>query len=132
MIVALDFDGVLAFYDGWKGPLNFGQANPEGIKLADALNEAGFKIIVYTCRNNITMNMRNGVSNIEIETALIEWLVDHDLGYCELYIDAGKPFANVYVDDRAVGFPANEGPALEVFEKIVSLLAKIEGQDSVE
>jgi len=126
MIVALDFDGVLAFYDGWMGPLDFGEINPEGEKLADALNEAGFKIIVYTCRNNITMNMRNNVSNIEIENALIEWLVDHDLGFCELYVDSGKPFANVYVDDRAVNFPANKGPALEVFQEIMALVKDME------
>jgi hypothetical protein len=48
--VALDFDGVLAEYDGWRGVDHMGKPLPGAREFVQRLKDAGFCVIVHSCR----------------------------------------------------------------------------------
>jgi len=114
--ICLDFDGVLAHYTEWNGKI--GNPNLEGIKLARMLKTAGFKIVIQTCRWHTSWN-DPGHAVQEVQN----WLKKHNVPYDNLELGS-KAFAAVYVDDRAVHFPLNQGPADEVYEEIISRLSQ--------
>jgi len=120
--VCVDFDGVLAYYTGWKREDHLGEPNVEGVKLVSKLYDMGCSIVIHTCRNNRDMNEKYGTDTLAMENRIIQWLVDNDLGFCTLSTEHGKPWAHVYVDDRAVRFRPNIGPADIVLEKVVNML----------
>jgi hypothetical protein len=90
--IAVDFDGVIADYDGWKG---FGVLGPprrdvvEALRLLDA---EGWKIIIHTTRGEA-----------EISAYLLQHAIPHqEINRNSDYRTKGvKPVADVYWDDRA-------------------------------
>jgi len=114
--ICLDFDGVLAYYTEWDGTI--GNPNPEGIKLAMLLHDNGYKIIIQSCRTHSTWGKTT--ENLD---EMKKWLEKNSVPYDE--IESGnKAFAHIYVDDRAINFPANKGPASQIFEQISEFLTK--------
>jgi hypothetical protein len=103
-IVAIDLDGTLARYDGWIGPEHIGEPIQAGRAICVALHGRGIKVIVYTCRTNATMNDKYNINTFKVRDTIREWLDKNGLGFVELSIDYGKPFAHVYLDDRGVRF----------------------------
>ena len=107
----IDFDGVINNYTGYKGIGVFEEPVPGAIENINKLKEAGWKIIIHTTRG---------------ETHLIK-------DYCEKYnipVDEyntnsnnyphqnqGKPYADIYIDDRAVNFNGNWS---ETFDKAIN------------
>jgi adenylylsulfate kinase len=100
-IVAIDFDGVIAQYDGYKGDDHFLPPKPWAKEAIDVLRAHGIKVIIWTCRNN--------------EAQLKEYLDKFGIGYDAINADvhpeikspdqiSRKVLADVYVDDRAVHF----------------------------
>ena len=118
--VCLDFDGVLAQYSVWNGLI--GASIPEGAKLARMLKREGFKVVVQSCRTNRDLDKQR--LNYD---SIILWLRDHDIPFDELVV-SGKALADVYVDDRGVNFPSNEGPAEMVFREILRVLGSTEAK----
>ena len=114
--VCLDFDGVLAYYTEWNGKI--GEPNSEGIKLARMLKKEGFEIVIQSCRWHSDFEDSSNKSH-----EVIEWLLEHEVPFDRLEYGS-KAFANVYVDDRAAHFPLNQGPAKDVFEKILSRIVQ--------
>jgi len=112
--VCLDFDGVLAYYIEWDGTI--GRVNPEGKKLAQMIRDAGYKIVIQSCRTNPVFKSveknRNGME---------KWLIENGIPFDEIEV-GGKAFAHVYVDDRGVNFPLNMGPADSIFKQIQEIL----------
>lgn len=98
-IVAIDFDGTLAEYDGWRGKGVFGQPVKGAVTSCWALAEMGCTLVVWTCRHRE-------------ELAIHKWLVDNGFPRfhgvnCDvsgLPDRSPKIVADVYVDDRAVGW----------------------------
>ena len=95
--VCFDFDGVLASYDGWKdgaigGPL------PVGVKLLRLCDEAGYRIVIQSCRTH--PDHENTMLQL---TAMKSWLRKHKIP-CDYIEIEGKAMANVYVDDRGLHF----------------------------
>jgi phosphoglycolate phosphatase-like HAD superfamily hydrolase len=93
-VLAFDFDGVIARYDGFKGPHHANEPISEVVKVIRTLKKEGHKILIHSTRGE-------------------EFLKD----YCEKYdlpVDyfnrrpdlegenPGKPIAFVYIDDRAI------------------------------
>lgn len=103
-IVAIDLDGTLAQYDGWIGPEHIGVPIQNVVALCHALNTKGIKVILYTCRNNMTMNDKYKINTYEVRDRIRDWLDVWGLSFITLSLDYGKPFAHVYFDDRAVRF----------------------------
>lgn len=89
----VDFDGVLATYDHWRGPDHFGTPIPNARDALQELNEWGWRIVVYTTRKN-----SEGVRR---------WLMLHRIPFSAVNSNAhnppdtsSKPIAEVYFDDR--------------------------------
>jgi len=109
-IAAIDFDGVIAQYDGWKGDDHFEPPKPGAKEAIDILRAHGIKIVIWTCRSN--------------KQALAEYFAKYDIKYDAINVnvhpelskedDAAtrKIIADVYVDDRGLRF-TEWGPAVE-------------------
>jgi adenylylsulfate kinase len=102
--LAVDFDGVIAEYDGYKGPGVLGPPREDVRQALDALRREGWKIVIHTTR---------GWDEIE------KYLQQHDIPYDEYnrnsdYQTGGqKPVADVYWDDRAVCYSGDAAADLE-------------------
>lgn len=95
--VAVDFDGVIVSYDGWKGEGVFGSPMP-GVQVAmKILRSLGALIIIFTTRSEVD--------------AIAEYCqgngIEYDFINRNPYQPAGlsgKIMADVYLDDRALRF----------------------------
>ena len=94
--VCVDFDGVIAEYDGWKGHEHFGDPNFGTKDALEMMKGRNWAIIVYTTRGN---------------AEIAEYMAKHDLQYDWINHNPmvqgnnpGKPIADVYIDDNALRF----------------------------
>jgi len=87
--VCVDLDGVLASYDGWKGPTVIGEPLSGAVDFVRELAEK-FEVVVHTTRANTD----------EGRAAIEAWLQEH--GFTGVSDLVGKPMAVAYVDDRSV------------------------------
>ncbi|KKN39369.1 hypothetical protein LCGC14_0744030 [marine sediment metagenome] len=111
--VCLDFDGVLAHYIHWKDG-GIGEPNPEGVKLVRLLKANGYRVVVQSCRTSPVFGADRAV---EQTAAIGAWLAQHGIPVDEV-VTEGKAVAHAYVDDRAVYFSPNRGPASLAFAEI--------------
>jgi hydroxymethylpyrimidine pyrophosphatase-like HAD family hydrolase len=104
--IAVDFDGVLVDYNGWKGTGVLGTARADVIKALEVLRKDGWKVVIHTTR-----------SHLEIAAFLDQQRVPYDeINQNSSYQTGGvKPVATVYWDDRAVCY---SGDATKDLEKI--------------
>jgi adenylylsulfate kinase len=109
LTIAVDFDGVLAEYDGWQGCEVLGAPRPDVIQVLRILRDEGWKIIIHTTRD---------------ARHITDYLRSHCIPYDEInqnssYTNGGpKPVATVYWDDRALRYSGN---ALRDLESIRQL-----------
>ncbi len=102
--IAVDFDGVIADYDGYQGPGVLGAPRGDVVAAMRTLAGEGWKIIIYTTRG---------------ETEIVAYLVQHKIPYHEInrnsdYKTQGsKPVADVYWDDRAFRYSGDAQRDLE-------------------
>lgn len=86
--IAFDFDGVLAVYDGYRGPTVLGDPMPGVLELVTELIARGLEVIVFTVRD---------------AGAVLDWLAEHGFPLLEVTnMKLGK--VSVFLDDRAVCF----------------------------
>lgn len=96
--IAVDFDGVIADYEGWEGEGHLGQQRKDVIEALTQLRKEGWKIIVYSCR---------------AATDIQAYLVANGVPFDEINVNSAratkgpKPSATVYWDDRAVRYSGN-------------------------
>jgi adenylylsulfate kinase len=106
--IAVDFDGVVAEYDGWKGATVLGSPRKDVLRVLHTLRSEGWKIIIHTTRS---------------ASEISEYLVRHNIPHDEInqnssYQNGGpKPVATIYWDDRALRY---SGDALEDLKQIRS------------
>lgn len=96
--VAVDLDGVLHAYHGWKGPDVMNGLNPGARDFLEALAKGGYTVVVYTSR--------------PVEYVR-PWLEEHDLADLVADVTNIKPPAVAYIDDRAIRFNGDFDQALE-------------------
>ena len=100
MIIAIDFDGVIAEWTGkFKGHGVFGKLIPGAQEAITHLKNVGHTIIIYTCRIEIH----------QIREFLVENKIPFDyINHCPFNVDyplhPAKPYADVYVDDSGLNF----------------------------
>jgi arginine repressor len=94
-IVAVDLDGTILEYDGWKGEDHFGKPRVGARKGLRELQRTGNLVVIHTCRGNTQ--------------AVKDVLHEHDLPYDYVNENPHQPpgtsdkiQAEVYIDDRAV------------------------------
>lgn len=101
--IAIDLDGVILEYvSPWDGPYHFGKPIPGAVEAMKKLRSAGFRISVYTTRNNSMANHNSGHNSLEL-TALVQNELEKN-GIPYDYISLFKPLARHYIDDRAIRF----------------------------
>jgi hypothetical protein len=90
--IAVDFDGVIANYEGWEDTGAFGEPRKDVIEALEILRTEGWKIVVYSCRAT---------------SEIAPYLVQHRVPFDEINQNSSrptagcKPAATVYWDDRA-------------------------------
>ncbi len=95
--IAVDFDGVLHSYtSGWKGPVPTDPPVEGAKEFIEFLVNQGYDAIIHSTR----ADTREGLIGTK------QWLADH--GFPMVAVQAVKPKAILYVDDRGFRF---EGPA---------------------
>lgn len=85
--VCIDFDAVIAEYDGWKGPDHLGQPAVGVRMFLRSVWQLGFRVIVFSTRN---------------PNSIAQWLLDHDLAVLVSEITDKKVPAVAYIDDRGI------------------------------
>ena len=102
-VIAVDFDGVIAEYDHWRGITHFGKPIKKTIDELQAEKAIGTYIIIHSTRTNPAVNSGYTVENlVEI---LKGWFEKNNVPYDEIWAGIGKPIADEYWDDRAVRKP---------------------------
>ena len=102
--IAIDFDGVIADYDGWKGFGVLGAPRADVVEALRTLRSEGWKIVIHTTRG---------------EEEIAAYLKQHSIPHDEInrnsdYETLGvKPVADVYWDDRAVCYSGDAHRDLE-------------------
>ena len=91
--ILVDLDGVLAEYDGWKGPEHFGKPIVDIVDMVNVLKRMGYTIIIYTTRADEILNGHGA------RQKTIEWLQGAGVLYDRL---VAKPLAVAILDDRAI------------------------------
>lgn len=100
--VALDFDGVMNTYDGWRGEEELFEPR-EGLQEFLALLYTRYEIVIHTTRD---------------AHAVWDWLRQYGLEDFIVDVTNGpKPKAVAYVDDRAVRFNGDYDEILAVIEQ---------------
>jgi hypothetical protein len=87
--VCVDFDGVLAEYQGWMGPEILGAPRAGAMFFLKSLCEMGFRVVVLTTRDPEKVG---------------EWLERYGYQHFVDRVTREKPPALAYIDDRALCF----------------------------
>ena len=96
--ICIDLDGTLAGYDGWKGADHFGAPLPGAREALAGLRARGWRIIIFTTRGD-----REKVgAYLRRHGLMFDYINEHPDQPAGT--NPGKPFAHVYVDDRAVTY----------------------------
>jgi len=104
MIIAVDFDGTI-FNSGSKFPY-VGTLIPGAREALLLLKKLGCHIIICSARNNSILN--NPVNKFLGMYFMIKALLDYDIPFDEIdFGDHGKTYADIIIDDRAIGFRGN-------------------------
>lgn len=105
--ICVDFDGVIAQYDEFKGNDIFGDPI-DGVQSAmEVLKKKGFTIIIFTTRT-ASSKLKKYLNDNHITYDYINENPDQPKGS-----NSGKPIADIYLDDRAICFKGNWKYALE-------------------
>ncbi|HEV8525680.1 MAG TPA: hypothetical protein VGQ71_14390 [Terriglobales bacterium] len=106
--IAVDVDGVIANYDGYKGPGVIGSPRADVVEALRALKAEGWKIVIHTTRG---------------QEEIAEYLSRNDIPHDEInnnsdYTTGGpKPVADVYWDDRAVAYSGDAREDLKIIRQ---------------
>jgi hypothetical protein len=102
--IAVDFDGVIADYDGWEGTGAPGSPRSDVLEALKVLHDEGWKIVIHSCR-----------ASAELSSYLLENKVPFDEINKNSSRPTGgsKPAATVYWDDRACCYSGNAKNDLE-------------------
>ena len=99
-IVAIDFDGVLNKYEGWKGENNLSTPQSGVAYFLGKISE-DYNIVIFTCRDNRKVR---------------EWLEKYKLDQYITAVTMTKPQAYVYIDDRSITYDGSYSKVLEELE----------------
>jgi hypothetical protein len=99
--VAIDFDGVLADYHGWKNEDTLDPPFPGAQAFVAKVVRAGYQVIVHTTRNPDRVR---------------QWLADWDFSF-PVTVSNRKPKAMVYIDDRGFRFTGDWEAAFQAIEQ---------------
>lgn len=111
MKIAVDFDGVLHGYSkGWGDGTIYDPPVPGAAEAMQRLKEMGHTLYIFTTRTNPIFKDKDA-SNAQ-KKAVEQWLKDHNIPFDKVWT-FGKPMADIFIDDRAIGFRGNWNQTLD-------------------
>ena len=111
-VIAVDLDGTLAEYHGWKGPDKIGAPIPAMVEKVKAAIAHGDQVYIFTARANSGSEWEHALSATMAIVAIAEWC-KKNLGQV-LPITDVKSFSFIEIwDDRAKQVIPNTGEFLE-------------------
>ena len=116
--IAIDLDGTLASYSGWKGLEHIGDPLPGAQELIGRLIDEGFDVVLYTTRTNPDVN---GGTAEELAKLVQAWLDRNGFDSRFRIALGGKPIAMMYIDDRAFEVPTNVAWGKKSYQQIARL-----------
>lgn len=96
-LAAIDLDGTVLEYDGNFGPKEFGPATKGIVEELQQLVDAGWKIIIWTCRGD-SPELRN---HLREQGVPFHYINDHPWNGPD---GPRKIYADLYIDDKNVEF----------------------------
>ena len=100
--IAIDLDGTLAKYTGFKGIDVIGNPMPGAREFVEKLSKKA-KIVIHTCRISDGGKEFCEDTPVQERVEIIKkWLESHGIPFDRIHTEEGKPYACAYVDDRAV------------------------------
>ncbi len=102
--IAIDFDGVIAEYDAWKGVGVLGTPRPDVVEALRTLRSEGWKIVIHTTWGD------EGIAIYLKQHSIPHDEINRNSDYRTLGV---KPVADVYWDDRAVCYSGEARRDLE-------------------
>jgi len=108
MIVAVDFDGTIVAHEY----PDIGAPVPGAFRWMKAWQEAGARLVLWTMRSDSTQSGPTLSEAIRFcrENGIEFWGVNHNPEQIE-WTMSPKAYAQVYVDDAALGCPLRENPS---------------------
>lgn len=111
--VCIDIDGTISHYIEWVDAKTFGEVLPHCAQTIHHLKADGWYVIIYTTRAN--------------KDEIGKFLTEHNIPFDAINENPnqpdnakdGKPYADVYVDDRAIQF---DGDWAGAYEKITGFM----------
>lgn len=97
-IACIDLDGTLAHFEEWKGEKHFGNPIAGASEALKQLRKENWLLIIFTTRTNKEY-IKDFLNNNDIPFDHI----NENPNQPENTI-GGKPYADVYIDDRAIQF----------------------------
>jgi len=115
LVVAVDLDGVIAEYDGWKGINVIDVPKKGAVEYLTKLSEEGWIIIVFTSRNIEVGNY--------VEKYLRQWKIPFDAinkNINDWHADClkSKIYANLYLDDKSLNSVGKKWVWRKIYRKI--------------
>lgn len=101
-VIAVDLDGTLAHYDGWKGIEHIGPVVPEVANAIERAQKEGADVWIFTARVSDPVDAEEAGKYIE------EWLKANNFQYEGITAIKHKFFTEFW-DDRAIQVIKNEG-----------------------
>lgn len=97
--IAIDFDGVISKYDGWRGKGVFGLAIPGVVEAINKLKALGFTIIINTTRLEV-----HQIKGYLLHHNIPYDYVNYNPENTKQDLHPSKVLADIYIDDRAITF----------------------------
>jgi capsule biosynthesis phosphatase len=114
MRICIDIDGTIcALREPHQNYKNVAPLPGAAQKIKE-LRQSGNYIILNTARHMKTCESNVGLVIAREGLTLLEWLKEHEFEYDEIWF--GKPYAHIYIDDKALKF---EGSWDSVNETII-------------
>jgi ribonucleotide monophosphatase NagD (HAD superfamily) len=102
MKIAVDFDGVLHGYSkGWSDGSIYDPPVPGAKEAMKRLKEQGHTLYIFSTRTNPMF--KNKDASADQKKAMEAWMGEHDIPFDKVWT-FGKPMADLFIDDRAIGF----------------------------
>jgi len=104
-VIAVDFDGTLALYEGYRGPAELGEAVPNMLARVKRWLEEGHTVVIFTSR----VSKEHSYSDLlQTQSAFLSWFMKYDLPCLDVTADKSPRFTEFW-DDRAVAVRKNTG-----------------------